>query len=157
MSSQQSARSLRRVLGMLAALGIPALCAATPAQMQPGEWRITMHMDMPGLPAQARQPQTITHCVTPEQARDPQAAMSKMNKPGKNGETCKVAHSDISGNTVHWIVECTGPHPVRGDGTVTFDSDVAYHGTMQTTMNGPQGSMTLNQTLTAQRIGACKP
>jgi len=146
-------------LCVLAALVVPGWCAAAATQIRPGEWEVTVRMEMPGMPAQAMAQQTHTSksCVTPEMASDPRAAAERLNNHNQSGTKCAMADYAISGNTSTWSIECTGAHPAHMDGEMIYDSDTTHHGTTKIAMQGPRGPMQMTQVIEAHRIGDCKP
>lgn len=138
-------------------LGVP-LCYAASPEMRPGKWEVKMHMEMVGMPQQMAMPEMrTTHCLTPEQARDPaKDVMERIKKnQQKGGEKCELTHHETSNHTARWTVECTGQQKVKSNGEVTFDSDVAYHGVIKSEIETPQGTVTMTQKMEAHRIGEC--
>jgi hypothetical protein len=135
------------------ALTILALFAASVVAQGPrrdGKWEVTMEMQMEGMP-QAMPPRTTTHCVTPEEAKDPQKAIPQNGGRGRGmAESCKVSDQKTVGSTVSWSIQCDGPPPVTGHGEITYATD-SYVGTMKMDRGGR--SMTMKYT--GKRLGDC--
>ena len=116
-----------------------------------------MQMQIAGM-SDHMPPTTFTNCVTPEQARDPaKDIMESLQKAQKGGENCQLTKHEISNRTAHWTVECTGEQRIQSNGEIVFDNDVAYHGVIKSNMQGPQGTMTMTQTIAGRRVGECNP
>lgn len=137
--------------------GMSSLYAA-PLKMRPGKWEVKMQMEMAGMPQQMPA-MTTTHCITPEQARDPaKDVMDRLKQhQQQGGEKCELTQHSVSDHTAHWTVECTGAQSVKSQGEITFDNDVAYHGVIKSEIQGPQGAMSMTQKIEGRRIGECKP
>ena len=130
------------LLVVVCALALPSF-AASP--VKPGKWQVTMEMDMPGMPMKVP-PTTITHCITKEQAENPEATLPKASRQGD----CKVSDYKLDGNTVTWNVKCEGKQPMTGSGKITYDSD-SYTGTMKMKMQETE----MTAKYTGKRIGEC--
>ncbi len=150
---QSPDRRKQRAFAAVLGLAVPALCTADALAIRPGEWEVTVQMNMPGMPVQMP-PQTTTYCLTEEQARDPKRAMEKLNESGSN---CRMKNFEQSGNSANWTVECTGPQAAQAEGNMTFNGRDAYQGSMQMTVNGPQGPMVMTHTMRGRRVGDCPP
>jgi hypothetical protein len=139
----------------LATVAFCALFAATVlAQdlMRPGQWEVTMQMDMPGLPIKMPEMKS-TSCVTPEQAKNPGATVQNPGRGrGRGSNNCKTSDQTIDGNKVTWRIACTGADAMTGEGEMVFNGD-SYTGKMS--MNMAQGQMTMQQS--GKRIGDCTP
>lgn len=133
-----------------------ALCAAGTAAwaapiLQPGAWRITTRMTMPGTPFPPHS-MTLTTCYSPKQV----ANMKKWSPPGKNPNACKRIAYHVSGNTVTWTSRCGGPHPGVSTGRITYHPDF-YQGTVTTRITNPQGgTMNVTDRFKARRVGPCR-
>jgi hypothetical protein len=128
-------------------LAMPA--AADPSKMQPGLWEITSEVDMPGMPMKLP-PQTMQHCYTAADLEQGKNAV-----PQSQQSNCKVTDYKIDGNTATWEMECTGPTPMHGTGTMTTDA-TSYSGSMHSVMQGPNGNTEMTTHWHAKRIGACQ-
>src|SRR5262249_51972876 len=97
-------------IALAAACVACVLAAGTFAQgpRRDGKWEVKMEMDMagmPNMPAGAQMPAfTTTHCVTPEEAKDPQKAIPQGGRGGRgpNPENCKVSDYKTEGSKVSW-------------------------------------------------------
>lgn len=120
--------------------------------MAPGLWEMTVDMHIDGMPM-SMPAQTLRQCVT-------QAALDENHgipKPRTHGKImCKMTSMDRAGDTVNWVMACSGEGDMQMNGTVTFDSREAYHSTvhMAGTMQGRQIRMTQN--MRGKRISECQ-
>jgi hypothetical protein len=110
-----------------------------------------MQMEMAGAPMQMPPMKTL-QCITPEQVKDPAAALAR-GPQGRGGpQDCKVSDYKQTGNTMTWKMACTGQQAMTGTGEMTFKDDT-YVGTMK--MDSPQGQMTMK--MSGKRLGDCPP
>jgi hypothetical protein len=137
---------------LLTVIAVFAVTALTIAQspIRPGQWEVTMQMQMAGAPVQMPEMKT-TQCITPDQVKDPASTLPSgpQGRGGKND--CKVQDYKVSGNTATWKMVCTSPQAMTSTGEMTFTDD-SYTGTMK--MDSPQGQMTMK--MAGKRIGDCK-
>jgi len=134
----------------LAVLAGAAAVIAQTSPIRPGQWEVTMQMQMANAPTQIPEMKT-TQCVTPEQIKDPAAALSQGFGGGAAGQTdCKVSDYKMTGSTATWQMSCTKPQTMTSSGEVTFTGD-AYAGTIKT--NLAQGAMTMK--VAGKRLGDC--
>jgi len=96
------------------ALSIPAIAAEHPGK--PGQWEMTMQMDMPGMPFKMP-PMKTTICLTADDLKDPQKSVPQDAK-----NKCTVSDYKIEGNKVSWSVECAKPK-MKGTGEATYSGD----------------------------------
>ncbi len=123
-----------------------ALAGSGPA-MQEGLWEITTTTEMPGMPVNIP-PVKSTQCL------------SKKNfVPRKNtqGQECKISNTQIKGNTVSWVVQCTSKgSTMDGTGTITYQ-DTTCEGTIKMNMQNPgQQKMTINSRISGRYVGVCQ-
>lgn len=135
-------------------------------ELEPGQWEMTQEIveaSAPGMPeaalAQMRgQKTTVQSCITPEQAKKPDADFFA----GQQNQGCKYEDFSMAGGKVRGKVTCTG-----GDmpGTMTMAmagtyGASAYDMTMDMQMvptagaDAP-GAMTFKSHTTGRRIGQC--
>ena len=110
-----------------------------------GKWQMTMEMDMPGMPMKMP-PVTTTHCVTKEQAENPEANIPKSQRDSG----CKYTDVKVDGNTVSWKMECEKSQ-MTGTGSVTYSSD-SYTGHMDMKMAGDRE---VHAKYTGKYLGPC--
>jgi len=121
----------------------PEQKVATPSvNMKEGQWEITTTVDMPGMPAAAMKPHTVTSCLS-KKDYVPQA------NPNKGD--CKMLDQKIDGNTVSWNVACK---ETSGKGTITYAGDT-FSGLMESTMKEGDKEMTVKMKMDGKRIGEC--
>jgi hypothetical protein len=119
--------------------------------MQPGNWEITISMEMEGMPVNlSKKPLTSSHCIKPEDVKDFHT-IAENNQP--RDKKCKVGDLKRDGDKVTYSFTCEG----GASGT----SEVIYKGTTYegtTVMNvgaGPQGAMRMTQRFKGKRLGDC--
>jgi hypothetical protein len=137
--------NFRKLLLAVAALTLIALPTFAASPQKPGNWQITMEMDMPNMPMKMP-PMTVTHCVTKEDVENPERAVPK----GRDNGNCKVSDFKVDGNKVSWSVKCEGKQPVTGNGEITFDGD-SYSGWSKMHMNDQE----ITTKMTGKRLGDC--
>ena len=139
----------------LAMLATVAVIAQT--GMRPGQWEMSMQMqmpNMPNMPAGFQMPtQKTTVCITPEQAKDPASAVPRQSGRGRGTgkDDCKMSDMKTSGSTMTWSMACTTPDKMTATGEMTFTGDDSFTNTMKMVM--AQGEMTTKTT--GKRIGDC--
>lgn len=112
-----------------------------------GNWEVKVEMQMPGMPM-SMPAQTITQCITPQEAANPQSAVPPSGR-GRGQTDCKVSDFKTEGNTVTWAVSCPGDG-VTGTGEFLYTEN-AYTGTMKMNARGQDMSMKY----TGKRLGDC--
>jgi hypothetical protein len=131
-------------IGLLAGASLLQPSMAPSAEIiKSGLWEITTTIDLPGMPFQ-QPPQTVRHCVTPQEAKDP-----KKSLPMSKG--CKIIDLRSSANKVNWEVECTGAMSGKGEGEVVYKSDSSYEGITKIQTRG----MIFNMKHKGVRVGEC--
>jgi hypothetical protein len=113
-------------------------CPLAALAVEPGEWELSVQAVMSGAPQPAAA--TQTRCFTQADARDPSRMLG-------DGGTCKFSNKNDSAGTFTFDVDCTGPLPMQGKGSVIYSSNIVegrldLHATadsnfrMQTIMKG---------------------
>ena len=139
----------RRALAALC--GASLFCLAAPAgavSIEPGQWDMTMTLQMPMLP----QPQvrTDTQCITPEQSE-----LNPDTFDDQDQGECETSGFSEEGNTVRWQVTCPGPGgTTTGDMTFTSHGD-SLEGEGKMTMEIQGQTMEMNMSWTGERTGDC--
>jgi hypothetical protein len=128
------------------AIAVPLLAQGA---RRDGKWEVTMQMEMDGMP-QMMPPTTSTHCVTPEEARDPQKTLLQSDGRGRGMANCKVSDAKHETDKVSWSFQCDGPPPTTGTGEMVYSGDT-YTGTIRMDRSGR--SMTMKYT--GKRLGDC--
>jgi Protein of unknown function (DUF3617) len=156
------------IVGISAALAIqtPWSIAQTntanqTTQVTSGQWEVSV--DMKGLPMGGGL-KTGRTCIKPEALAAGQektmieAAMgiaqpTDSNK--KDSPQCKLSDFQRDNNSSRWKSSCEGPRgAMLGTGSGIFSSDSAQL-TQSFEVSLPFGKRTLNQTITAKRLGEC--
>ena len=109
--------------------------------MKPGNWSITVQMDMPGMPMP---PVTVTRCITKEEAEHPQPPADK------SVADCKISDYKLAGNILTWTMKCDS-QGITGDGKITFSPE-SYTGEGHMKAAGAD----LTQKFTGKYLGACE-
>lgn len=142
-----------------------ARAEAANVRMEPGEWEVTTQLtqiDAPGMPEAAREMMreqmgrstTYNHCITPEQANNPEAEMFG----GEDNQDCTYSEFNMSGGNMLIEASCR-PEGMEGEMTMRMEgsySPTEYDMTMNMTTTGtPMGDMTMSGETTGRRIGPC--
>lgn len=96
--------------------------------------------------APGSQPNSIRMCFTKEM-------IDRSEVPSADAR-CKHSVLSKSGNTTRFAMECAGPPPSRGEGTVTFTSDKSYTSRMAITTERNGKPERMEFTSTATFVGA---
>jgi hypothetical protein len=124
------------------ALSYTALAQQSP--MRPGNWEVTMKMNMAGMDMP---PMKQQQCITQDMLKDPQSAIPKSPASGD----CKMTDYKFTGTTATYKMECTKPQPMTMIGEMKYSGTDAYTGSVQMEMNGQKMSMNMD----AKRLGDC--
>lgn len=142
-----------------------AQAEARNVRMAPGEWEVTTQLteiDAPGMPEAAREMMreqmgrstTYNHCITPEQAANPEGEMFG----GDDGQNCSYSEFNMSGGTMLVEASCQ-PEDLEGEMTMRMEGTYTpneYDMTMRMRTTGtPMGDMTMSGETTGRRIGEC--
>ena len=106
----------KRQLSIIAAIALASAAIAwSQTSMRPGEYEITVEMQLPGIPG--AQKATQTNCLSDEEARDFQSLIV-----GEMGgiEGCTFSNVQTSGSKITWDTKCDD---VTGASELTFVSD----------------------------------
>ncbi|MBN2369254.1 MAG: DUF3617 domain-containing protein [Vicinamibacteria bacterium] len=137
--------------GMLVVLMSWTFVAAEPLDMKPGEWSITMKVNMEGVPF-AMPPITVKQCLT-EKDFVPKPAVSPQQGKGPN---CEITDQKIDGNTVSWSISCADERgTTKGKGSLTY-SGTTFVGSSEVTMTGGGESSIVKTDMSGKWIGPCK-
>ena len=128
-------------------LALPSTLAA--AGLTPGLYEYTMKMNMPGAPMNMPA-QTSRRCLSSKDIDSNKA----LEMPPEPNSDCQVRDMTLTGGQYSYKVSCTRPQKLTGNvkGSVTATSM-----TMDMTMTVPEMPGPMQQTVTARRIGDCKP
>ena len=140
---------MRRIVTLMCAVATTAavVAQAPKSPQKPGTWKVTVEMEMPGMPMKMPAMKT-TQCVTKEQANDPNLSVPKGGQD-KNSD-CKVSDYKVAGNKVSWAMKCEGKNPMSGNGEITYAGET-YDGWMK--MKTGEAEMTMKYK--AKRLGDC--
>jgi hypothetical protein len=115
-----------------------------------GLWEITTKMEMQGMPMKmpARK---HTQCLT-----NKNMLKTMVPKEQAQEEECKITDQKIIGNTLTWIMKCSGKDAMEVTGKTTYHGDT-FEGTITMISNDPEeGKMKMINHITGRRIGECK-
>ena len=132
------------ILALTLALSWTVL-AQSQSPMRPGNWQVTVTMNMPGMGAMP--PMTQTQCVTAAMLKDPQGAVPK----GPDGSDCKMSDYKFTANTATYKLTCTKPMEMTMLGEMKYSGTDAYTGTMTMDTSGQKMTMAFD----AKRTGEC--
>lgn len=141
---------------------VAAKVAASGMTPKPGRWQANFKlesMDMPGIPAAAREQvnksmgasQTYFTCLTPEQAAKPDASFFQKSAPG-----CTYERFSMAGGKIDALMTCppgNGPTRMEMTGTVGEDLyDIKIKGSAEMAAGV---SMNIGMAVTSRRVGEC--
>ena len=137
--------TLRVVCAVAGVLALSVSLFAQGSVRRDGRWEVKMEMQMAGM---TMPPQTITQCVTKEEAADPQKGLPQTGRGG-NASDCKVSDYKVVGDKVTWSMACE-KEKMTGNGEFVYAGDT-YTGTMK--MNAQGQEMTMKYS--GKRLGDC--
>lgn len=142
----------RGIVVVALALALPLAAFADHKIMHPGQWEVTVTMQMVGMPYQIP-PQTVSKCVKPEDVKDPKEIILSNNKDKR----CQITNVKETGNKVSWSMACKGERGSgSGTGEMTFSAET-YEGHIQMTAIDPRGQPhQMSSHIQAHRVGDCK-
>jgi len=116
--------------------------------MHEGLWEITTKMEMQGMPMQipARK---HTQCLTKTNM-----VKTMVPKEQDKKEECKITDTKISGNTVTWVMKCSGEDAMEVTGKTTYHGDT-FEGTITMISKDPEEGKMITH-ISGRRIGECK-
>jgi hypothetical protein len=120
------------------------------ADLHEGLWEITTKMEMKGMPMKmpARK---HTQCLTKENMLKAMVPRDQAQE-----EECKITDQKISGNTVKWVMKCSGREAMEVTGKTTYHGDT-FEGNITMISNDPEeGKMEMINHISGRRIGECK-
>lgn len=136
---------MRRIVTLLCAVVMTAavVAQAPKSPQKPGKWKVTVQMEMPGMPM--KMPAVTSEaCVTEQDLASPDKAV-----PSDPKSKCTVSDYKVNGNTVTWSMTCPDEQ-MTGTGEMTYATD-AYTGTMKMKM----GEQQMTQKSTGKWMGPC--
>ena len=120
--------------------------SALALDLNPGKYSITSTVQMPGMPAGAIPPQTISQCITEQ---DP------IPRNDASNQDCKIKNMKETNNTVTWEMECLQQGTkITSQGRMTYAGD-SFEGNITMNMGAQAGNMTIITTITGVRLGDC--
>ena len=100
-------------------------------------------------------PFTMTHCVKPEDVKDPEEMIKKSQAREQNHD-CKMTNFKVTENTVRWDVSCSGERAMTGTGEMKYAGD-SYEGTFHMNMKDREsGTREMTVHTSGKRLGDCK-
>ncbi|HVR40053.1 MAG TPA: DUF3617 family protein [Thermoanaerobaculia bacterium] len=137
--------TIRRTLMAVLALALATTVFAGSPQ-KAGKWQMTMQIEAPNLPVKMP-PFTMTHCVTEEDAKNPENAIPK--DPQGRASQCKPSDYKFEGNKVTWTIDCP-KQKMKGNGEITYSED-SFAGWMKMTA----GDQEMTTKYSGKYLGAC--
>lgn len=130
-------------------LSTAAASAAHAQALQPGEWEI--HSVTTSRLFPSGQSSTFKHCVTPEDAANPEGWMARQSEKGP----CRITPRSRTDDSMSWDVSCPGANMNgSGEARITAPGRVESEMQMATELQGYRFEM--NTRALARRIGPCK-
>jgi hypothetical protein len=138
-------------LPIAAVLGAGALAAAKDAALlRPGEYRVTIRVDLPHIEDVGSATKVDSICVTAgDAAMRGLAALSDLNPLRK----CPTSNVLQNGDTLSFDIVCPGNDAAVGIARYTMQADY-FDGTITVKMGGK--NMTMIERQSGRRIGDCK-
>ncbi len=119
---------------------------AAPPNMQPGNWEISMKIQVEGVPF-PMPPIKTTHCYTKQDLEDNSKTLPSGS--GKKND-CEVKDMKVAGNSATWNLVCKDG--AKGAGEITYKG-TTYDATLKmTTKDGDKSTTNIK----AKRLGDCK-
>jgi Protein of unknown function (DUF3617) len=134
---------LRKTLTVVGAVAL-GISLFAQAPRRDGKWEVKMEMSMAGMNLPA---QTMTQCVTPQQAADPLRAVPQGRGRGGPASDCKVSDYKFEGGKATWTMTCS---EMTGSGEFIYAGET-YTGTMKMNMQGQEMTMKYS----GKRLGDC--
>jgi hypothetical protein len=141
---------------ILPAIGGPAATV----ELQPGLWELTIKAERDNITT-ARP--TKMRCITPEQAKavagrtsfelDSGAAIALRSRGG--GQTCRVVHSQRTGDVLTWRMRCDAPISAEQVGRFTIEGSQHYTIVVETKATVAHRSVTSTLTTEGRHTGEC--
>jgi hypothetical protein len=163
LTTRPATRSLRAKLAVgatafavvaIASTLFPAAAGAAGERpnVKPGKWEITFSMEMPGMPAGAMQPTTMTQCYKAEDWKDSQSIAERMQQ--HKDRKCKQTDVTVTGDKMTWNMVCE--NGTTGTGEYHFSGNT-YSGqvTINTAANGKHDAKTMTERFKGKRLGDC--
>jgi hypothetical protein len=138
----------RRISLILVSVIVAVWCGTAFAgpDMTKGKWEITSKVEMEGLPMPMRSVKT-TICMDPKE---------KVPQNTSKDQECKMISKKIEGNTVTWVMKCTGKYgTTTNKGKIIYKGD-SFAGKMVMEMPDREGTRTMTQVMSGRRIGDCQ-
>ncbi|HEY8249122.1 MAG TPA: DUF3617 family protein [Burkholderiales bacterium] len=123
-----------------------AVSGSALADIEPGNWEMTVSTQVEGIPAGALAPIVQTRCLTREDARDPSRLVG--------GAGCEFSDRRDTGSEMSFNVSCGGQLPMRGSGLVRYTSQSVDGSLELSAETGGQKIMTRSRVV-GRRLGAC--
>lgn len=131
-----------------ASLGVMVALSATPAAAEPGsKFRVTMQMEMPGMPMQMPA-QTHEVCGPKPSTTNMQPNPDMVPRDSH----CQIKNFKVNGNRSSFDMVCTGPGAMSGHGEWEVLGPDRYRGRIDVDVQGQKMVMKHE----GQRIGDCE-
>ena len=129
-----------------------AVFPAFAADLEPGMWEFTVNVQAEGLGAMAPKPGPIVNqrCITPEQAANPEKALTEAGAKGQ----CTFSNQRNTGIQFNFDVACTAPFPVQGSGTMRYTAE-AMEGDLDLAGDMQGMKFKTRSHINARRLGPC--
>jgi len=120
--------------------------------IEPGMWEFTVNVQAEGLGAMAPKPGPIVNqrCITPEQAANPEKALTEAGAKGQ----CTFSNQRNTGIQFNFNVACTAPFPVQGSGTMRYTAE-AMEGDLDLAGDMQGMKFKTRSHINARRLGPC--
>ena len=145
-----------RLLALLIFLAPTVTLAKKKAPMKPGEWEMSIQVQMSNVPGMTGANAAAMPAFTTRQCLSKKDFIPSAQQEGQD---CKVSQQTFKGKHVRWAVSCKNMQGMKisGKGTGEY-KDNAFNGTMHMRMEGPQmpQGMEMKYVMSGKRLGPCK-
>jgi hypothetical protein len=133
----------------------PSVKSLAQADIQPGEWELTVEINAPGE-AGIRMQQPIRQCLSQADARDPSRLLTGAANP--TAGNCSFSDKRESSGHLEFSVSCQGPLAVTGRGSIDF-TPTTLQGSLILDLNagasGVQLPTGITNRISGRRVGNC--
>ena len=127
-------------------LAILAVAGAARADVEPGNWEVSITTSVPGTPGEIG-PVVRTRCLSAEDARDPSHVLGP-------GGGCDFTDRRDDGSVYTFAIVCGGQMPMRGVGSVRYGA-ASMEADLELSGDAGGQSFATRSHVSARRLGPC--
>jgi hypothetical protein len=118
------------------------------ADLDPGNWELSVTSQMPGMP-QPIGPITQTKCISAADARDPSRIV------GPSSGSCDFSNKQDDGSQMSFDISCGGQIPMHGSGVVRYGGQT-FEADLNLTADSQGQKIVTSSKVTGRRLGGCQ-